>query len=54
MLDRGDYMAPTRPHELDRANQDLSTLKDLDHEEGIDGLSDVMRCVLLLYTLLAV
>ena len=47
LLDRADYTGPTRQHELGHrtscriVNNNRSALKDLHHELGIGGLSEV-------------
>ena len=38
MVDHADYMAPTRQRELDRADQDASALKDVDHTDHTDHI----------------
>ena len=46
VLDRVDYTAPTRQHELDHTDQKpISPERSIDHQAGVDFLSDV--CILL-------
>ena len=40
-LDHADYTGAIRQRELDHTDHDLSALKDLNHEGGVDDLSEV-------------
>ena len=39
-VDRADYLAPARQRELDHTDDGAICLKDLDHQVGVDYLSD--------------